>query len=288
MEIISQDLTKFSTIRTKSHAKYFCIINNLDDLETAFKFKSDNNLKYVVLGNGSNLLFSKDRYDDIVFIKLSGDFDFFKIQDSIVNIGAAYSLKLAGRELIKNGYKDYIFFNLIPACIGGAVAQNAGTGLSEEIRDVCISVKLYDIKNNSILEYENKNFKFDYRSSIVKQIPDRYVILSAKFDLKNKTSKVEALLNNMKARISEKINREPPGYSFGSTFMNSKVPAWQIVNKVKAKLKNNIGAFYTEKHSNWIVNDTAKGKDIANLINETQRLAKKELNINLKNEVRII
>ena len=70
MKIIEKDLTKFSTIRTKSYAKYFCMINNLSDLKAAFKFKSDNNLKYVVLGNGSNLLFSKDRYDDIVFIKL--------------------------------------------------------------------------------------------------------------------------------------------------------------------------------------------------------------------------
>ena len=288
MKIIEQDLTKFSTIRTKSYAKYFCIINNLSDLEAAFKFKLDNDLDYVVLGNGSNLLFSKDRYDDILFIKLSGDFDFFKIKDSIANIGAAYSLKLAGRELIKNGYQDYIFFNLIPACIGGAVAQNAGTGLNEEIRNVCISVKLYDIKNSEILECENKSFKFDYRNSIVKKIPDRYVILSAKFDLKNKTSNVESLLNNVKERITEKINREPSGYSFGSTFMNSKTPAWEIINDIKGNLKNDIGAFYSEKHSNWIVNNYANGRDIANLIKATQNLAKKDLNIQLMNEVRII
>ena len=49
MKIIEQDLTKFSTIRTKSYAKYFCIINNLSDLEAAFKFKLNNNLDYVVL-----------------------------------------------------------------------------------------------------------------------------------------------------------------------------------------------------------------------------------------------
>ena len=168
MEIIEQDLTKFSTIRVKSFAKYFCIVNNINDLKAAFKFKSDNNLNYVVLGNGSNILFSKERYDDIVFIKLSGDFEYLTIKDCI-DIGAAYSLKLAGRKLVKNGYKDYIFFNLIPACIGGAVAQNAGTGPNEEIKDVCISVKLYDIKNNDILEFENKNFKFDYRNSIIKK-----------------------------------------------------------------------------------------------------------------------
>jgi len=288
MKVIEQDLTKFSTIRTKSYAKYFCIINNLSDLKAAFKFQLDNNLHYVVLGNGSNLLFSKERYDNILFIKLSGDFEYLTIKDCIANIGAAYSLKLAGKELIKNGYQDYIFFNLIPACVGGAVAQNAGTGLNEEIKNVCISVKLYDIKNNDILECENKSFKFDYRNSIIKKIPGRYVVLSAKFDLKNRTSNVQVLLNNMKDRISEKINREPSGYSFGSTFVNNQLPAWKCVKYVKNNLKYSGGAFFSEKHQNWIINNNSKGKEIVDLIKETQKNVKSKLNIDLKTEVRII
>ena len=60
MQIINQDLTKYSTIRTKSHAKYFCIINNLDDLKAAFKFKSNNNLKYVLTPTtGTNHIVTK-------------------------------------------------------------------------------------------------------------------------------------------------------------------------------------------------------------------------------------
>tara|TARA_Y100001980_G_C14549080_1_gene330721 strand:+ start:221 stop:1087 length:867 start_codon:yes stop_codon:yes gene_type:complete len=288
MEIISQNLTKFSTIRTKSFAKYFCTVNNVIDLENAFKYKTNNNLNYVVLGKGSNILFSKERYEDILFIKLSGDFDFFEINDSFANVGAAYPLKLAGKELIKNGYQDYIFFNLIPACIGGAIAQNAGTGPSEEMSDVCISVKVYDIKNKNILELSNESFNFDYRSSIVKKIPNRYVILSAKFDLRNQTSEIENLLKNMKTRISDKLNREPAGYTFGSTFMNSEKSAWKTVKAIKDRLKCNIDASYSDKHNNWIINKTAHGKEIASLVKKTQNLAKKELNIILKKEVTII
>ena len=288
MKMIEQDLTKFSTIRTKSFSKYFCIVNNINDLKAAFKFKFDNNLNYVVLGNGSNILFSKDRYDDIVFMKLSGDFEFFEINDSFANIGAAYSLKLAGKELIKNGYQNYIFFNLIPACIGGAIAQNAGTGPSEEMRDVCISVKVFDIKNKNILELNNESFAFEYRNSIVKKIPNRYVILSAKFDLTNRTSEIENLLKDMKTRIHDKLNREPSGYTFGSTFMNSEKPAWETVKTIKDRLKSNINAFYSDKHNNWIINKTADGKEVASLIRQTQNLAKRELNIILEKEVTII
>ena len=44
-----------------------------------------------------------------------------------------------------------------------------------------------------------------------------------------------------------------------------------------------------EKHSNWIVNyGNAKGEDIVNLIRETRKLVKEELDIELLNEVKII
>ena len=49
------------------------------------------------------------------------------------------------------------------------------------------------------------------------------------------------------------------------------------------------GVFYSEKHSNWIVNnDNSSGENIVNLIRETQRLVKEKLDIKLINEVKII
>ena len=69
MNIIQKELTRFSTIRTKSYAKYFCSPQNIEDLKEAIEFKFTNKLKHVILGNGSNILFSKEEYDDILFIK---------------------------------------------------------------------------------------------------------------------------------------------------------------------------------------------------------------------------
>jgi UDP-N-acetylmuramate dehydrogenase len=289
MNIIEQDLTKFSTIRTKSYAKYFCIVKSVDDIKEAIEFKSTHNLKHVVLGNGSNILFSKDQYDDIVFIKLSGEFDFFKINKDSINIGASYSLKLAGKELVKNGYSDYIFFNLIPACIGGAVTQNAGTKSDGEIKDVCTSVRLFDILEHKIIELTNNECLFKYRDSIIKKVPNRYIVLSAQFNNSNKTNMVETLKLKAKEKISDKVDREPFGYSFGSTFMNARLPAWECVKHVKDYLEPIEGAFYSEKHSNWIVNNNnSSGENIINLIRETQSLVQEELDIKLINEVRII
>ena len=288
MNIVEQDLTKFSTIRTKSYTKYFCVVESIEDIKEAIKFKLKHHLEHVVLGNGSNILFSKERYDDILFIKLAGEFDFFKIDEKLIDIGAAYSLKLAGKELIKNGYGDYVFFNLIPACIGGAIAQNAGTRIDGEIKDVCISVKLFDILEDEIIKFTNKECLFEYRDSIIKKKFGRYIVLSAQFENKNKTKDIDKLIALSKNRIEEKVSREPFGYSFGSTFVNNRLSAWECVKHVKNFLNSSRGAFYSEKHNNWIINKSAKGEDIVHLIRETQRLVKKKLDIELINEVKII
>tara|TARA_Y100001954_G_C15771159_1_gene584478 strand:+ start:343 stop:1209 length:867 start_codon:yes stop_codon:yes gene_type:complete len=288
MDIIEKDLTKLSTIRVKSLAKYYCEPANVNDIRKAVEFSSKNNLDIEVLGNGSNILFSKETYDRKLFLKLKGEFNFFNEYENFIEIGAAFHLKIAGKKMIKMGLKDYVFFHLIPACIGGAITQNAGTSCDGEIKDVCISVKLFDILNDKIIELSNQECLFEYRDSIIKKDKGRFIVLSAKFSKKNKVSNVKQLVSKCRERMQEKVNREPFGYSFGSTFINNKLPAWECVKQVKNTLKNNRGAFYSEKHSNWIINDGAVGKEIVNLIKQTQKNVKNKLNIDLEAEVRII
>ena len=71
--------------------------------------------------------------------------------------------------------------------------------------------------------------------------------------------------------------------------MNSRLPAWECVKNIKDYLEPTRDIFYSEKHSNWIVNNNnASGENIMNLIRETQRLVKEKLDIKLVNEVKII
>ena len=287
-KIIEKDLTTFSTIRTKSYTKYYAELNNADDIKKAMDFKNKNNLEFKVLGNGSNILFSKDYYDDILFLKFGDGFNFITFYDNYVEIGSSYSLIQAGRELIYKGYQDYIFFSLIPASIGGAIRQNAGTGSNEEIKDVCLSCKVYDVEKNEEIEFDLDNMNFSYRNSIVKKNPNRYIVLSSKFKLKNKTDKIDDLIIEMKNRVKEKKNREPSGYSFGSTFVNNEKKAWEYVNSIYNNLDLSDDYYFSDKHKNWVVNRNGSGKDILALINKVQSEVFNKFNINLKLEVDII
>ena len=287
-KIIEKDLSKESTIRTAASTKYYCIINNIEDIKNAVTFAKKNNLFIKILGNGSNILFSKKYYDTFLFLKLGEEFKFFKMNDKYVEIGASHSLIQAGRKLISHGFSDFIFFNLIPANIGGAIRQNAGTGPGEEMQDVCSSAVLFDINKLQSTEFNLKSLDFSYRNSIIKKNPERFLVLSAKFKLINKIKNLKKLELDMKDRVKEKLEREPKGYSFGSTFMNNKMFAWEYVDAIYNDLKLSDSTFFSKKHKNWIINKEASGQEILNLIRNTQKKVKKKFNIDLTEEIDII
>ena len=287
-KIIEKDITKFSTIRTPSIAKYFTVVNNVDDIEKSIEFQKKNNLKFKILGNGSNVLFSKEYYDDVLFLKLGDKFKQIDFYKDYVEIGGRYSLIQAGRSLIKKGYSDFIFFNLIPATIGGAVRQNAGTGNGEEIKDVIVSVLVYDIKESRASELSLNRLNFSYRDSIIKEYPERYIVLSAKFHLSSLVQDVKQLSANMSLRVKEKTNREPKGYCFGSTFMNDEKYAWQYIESIIGELKIYKNIHFSKKHKNWIINIDGTGQNVLRLIRKAQEKVFEKFNVILKEEVDII
>ena len=100
---------------------------------------------------------------------------------------------------------------------------------------------------------------------------------------------IDDLVLRTRDRISEKVNREPIGYSFGSTFKNNSLPAWKCIEKIIESLDRNNNIFYSNKHYNWIINSNkGSGEDALDIIKQTQLLVEEKLNIYLENEVTII
>ena len=140
----------------------------------------------------------------------------------------------------------------------------------------------------NLIELSNKLLQFKYRHSIIKDYPERYIVLSAKFKLEKKTNKIEKLISEMKERVKEKIDREPKGYCFGSTFINNKMSAWKYIDSIIDKLPNDDKVSFSKKHKNWTINNNANGADVKNLIKQAQLLIKDKFGIDLKEEVDII
>ena len=103
-------LKKFTTYKLNTIASLIVTPRNIDDLKLILKTVKDNNLKYKILGNGSNLVFASDRYDGVL-IKLD-KLDNLEIKRNVIVVGAGYNLvKYLVDDLIYEKDLEYHFID---------------------------------------------------------------------------------------------------------------------------------------------------------------------------------
>ncbi len=291
IDIMEKDLTRLATIHTESKTKYFLQVNSIDDLNESVAFARKNTLEIVIIGKGTNILFTKRKYTDKLFIKLGKGFDGFKISDGIAEIGGAYPFMRAGKKLTEMGYKDFIYMSLIPGSLGGGVRQNAGTTKEGEVKDNFISAKIYDLKSEQVIELCKDDMCFSYRNSILQEERNRYIVLSASFSLGDQDKNIDELKSLVQGLREKKKNKEPIGYCFGSTFKSIQYekPVWWYIEQVGMRGKTIGEAKFSEKHSNWIINENnSQAADIMALIKEAKEKVLDKFKIDLQIEVELI
>lgn len=240
----------------------------------------------IVLGNGNNVLLTKEWYD-ACFVIFNGSFDTLAVSGNEISAQAgATMLQLSVAAWLHNLSGLEIYYD-IPSSVGGAVVMNAGAD-GEEIKDVVEKVRYLDLADMQIKEIAGDKIEFGYRNSYFQKHDDK-LVLQAWFLLSNdNTLRIKEKMDITKEDRWAKQPREFP--NCGSVF---KRPAGRYVGPMidELGLKGFTvgGAQISEKHSGFIVNTgNATGKDILTIIQETQRQIKEEFGIDLEVEQRII
>ncbi len=280
-KVIEKPLMKnYTTYKVGGKALLLVIPNGIDELKRLMGYIYKNNIKYMILGNGSNLIFNDSGYDGIV-IKLS-HFDKFEQIGNEFNIGAGVSTIKAAMKISKEGYTGFEFATGIPGTIGGAIYMNAGA-YNSDMGYITKSIKVLTPSLEVITMY-NHELEFHYRTSFLKTHPN-YICLEAKLALKkgNKNAIME-VINDRRAR---RLASQPLEYpSAGSVFRNPEGDyAGRLIEELGYKGKSVGGAKVSEKHANFIINKgNARGEDIKKLITDIQKDVKEKYNITLKVE----
>lgn len=248
---------------------------NLEKLKSLLRYLKEKNIKYMVIGNGSNLIFSCD-YDGVL-IKLD-KFNIIEINDNIVKVGAGYSLIKLAMKTAREGLSGLEFASGIPGTIGGAIYMNAGA-YNSSMSDVVESVLVLD-NNLEIKKLSLEDMNFSYRNSILKN--NNYICLEA--TLKLKKGKEEEILELIKNRKKRRLRTQPLEYpSAGSVFRNPPGDfAGRLIEEAGLKGININDAEVSEKHANFIINKgKASGKDVKVLILKVQKIIKEKYNVEL-------
>ena len=258
-------LKTYNTYRINGKVKYLISPNSIQDLNNVIKLLNDYKVKYMVLGNGSNIVLNDREYNGAM-IKLS-KLDGIEVypDKNMAYAEAGAMLPNLVKIAVDNSMTGLEFAAGIPGTIGGAVYGNAGA-YNACILDYVTSVTCLDKESLEIVTLEHEEFSYSYRTSSFKE-DKKYIILGAKFYLK--TGDKENSLDIMEDRQRRRVSSQPLEYpSAGSVFRNPEGDfAGRLIESCELKGKKIGGAEVSEKHANFIINvDNASGKDVHDLI----------------------
>lgn len=270
-------LLKYNTYKLDVKCKCLIFPKDIKELIDILKIIKENNYKYYILGNGSNVIFKNDYYDGII-IKLDR-FNKINIDKNIVTCDSGVSLMKLSSIAIKESLSGLEFAYGIPGLVGASVAMNAGAYKSE-LSDILVSVKLLN-KDLNVIEMRKEELNFSYRNSFLKNNRD-YIVLECTFKLFDGDK--EEMMEKVNKRRNRRLLTQPLEFpSAGSVFRNPEgMFAGELIEKCNLKGYNINGAEVSEKHANFIINKGgAKGEDIVKLINIIKDKVKDEFNIDL-------
>ena len=266
----------------KVGGKAICAVVPEDEkkLILLLSYLKEKNIKYMVLGNGSNVIFNDSGYNGVI-IKLD-NFNHLNIINNKIVVGAGYPLNKLALRVSRLGFTGMEFAAGIPGTVGGAVYMNAGAYKSD-MGYILTSIKVltpdYEIKT-----MKNKELDFHYRTSFL-QKNKGYICLEATITLIKGNS--EEIMEIISERKKRRVETQPLEYpSAGSVFRNPEGDfAGRLIEEIGYKGKNIGGAQVSEKHANFIINTgNATGEEIKELINDIKNKVKEEYNIELKVE----
>lgn len=277
------DLKKYNTYRIGGKARYLIKPYNIESLELLINYLNNNNIKYLVIGNGSNIILPDEDYDGVII--LLSNLNKCIINKDEVYVEAGEMLNVFVMNVVNNNLGGIENLCGIPGTLGGAIVQNAGC-YGTNISDKLISVSY--LENGKVFEIKNSECNFSYRDSIFKSNKNK-IILSAKFkfNFKNK----DEMLCIIKENNQKRKNSQPLEYpNAGSVFRNPvNLSSGKLIDEAGLKGYNINDAYVSIKHANFIINrGNATSKDIIDLINYIKKVILEKYNIELILEQEII
>ena len=275
-------LKDYTSLKIGGHAKYLVKPHNVGELKNLLDYIHKNDLKYFVLGNGTNVILDDNDFDGVV-IKL----DYFKdilFCDNEVTVGSGVLLPFLAKTTLDNGYVSLYFASMIPGNIGGSVVGNAGC-YGHEIMEYVKSVEVMD-KTGNIININRKDISYGYRYTSLK---GKYIVLNVTFTLaKGDTSlaREEIKQNNLKRMETQPLDQK----NVGSIFRNPEyASAGKMIDDLKLKGYKIGGAMVSDKHANFIINnDNATFNDMLGLIEYIKKEVRKAYQIELVVEPTIV
>jgi len=311
-------LKNYCTFHIGGMADYFLEVGDGDELKKVIFFCKDNNIKFYIIGGGSNILVSDNGYKGLIIIYRK-KFKEHKIQENEfeeigqgkfkIELDASFLLADIVGQMMDIGFSGFEWAAGIPGTLGGAINGNAGA-FGGTISDDILGINVLKIKDGTVETsvFSKSDCKFAYRSSIFKTSQD-FIIVSAAFVLEKKDK--EIISEKVSDILKKRLGKHPKGYSAGSVFKNYEgevnkklfkkypelqafsekgiVPIGYLIEQCGLKGTRIGDAQISPDHANFIINlDGAKSDNVLKLISLIKREVKEKFEIEICEEIKYL
>ena len=323
MIVTNKDLSGFNSLQIAVNAKYYLECKTDSEIEQAFQFIKKNKIKFLILGEGTNVVFTKP-YDGLI-IKNSFKKE-KKIYKNKVKVSSGYNWDRFVRFCIKNSLYGLENLSGIPGTVGAGPIQNIGA-YGEEISDYIEHIEVFNLKTGNVEILNNMNCNFDYRDSLFKKhkhlfiknvffkLEEKFIANNSYQDLQDYRFKKASELRQRVLRIrNQKLENYLTKPNVGSFFKNPlinkkdlkkllseeadlkfykhdaliKVSAAWLIERCNLKGMQFNKARVSKKHSLVLINEDKSPNSILKLKNKVKTTVSKKYNIWLDEEPTII
>lgn len=278
----NEPLNRHCSFKIGGPGKLLLLPKTIEEIQLLVRALEGSN--YLVLGNGSNVLFRDQGYSGVI-MKLAQNFSSYGIEGNRIVASSGISLSVLSRKAALKGLSGLEFATGIPGTLGGGVIMNAGA-YDGELKDVVTSVLLMDKKGN-IIKKTGEEMEFNYRDSLAQR--RGHIVIEVELELeKGDYTEIWSKIDDLSIRRWSKQPLEFP--SGGSTFKRPQgYFAGKLIQDAGLKGLRFRGAQVSQKHSGFIVNaDNATCEDVRTLIRLVQKKVKDEFGVELEAELRLI
>lgn len=279
----NEPMNRRTTFRTGGAAELFAEPSSFGEVSGIIRLCRKNNVPYMFLGNGSNLLVSDLGIEGVV-IHIGNALSEITVSGSALTAQGGALLSRVSREAQKHSLSGLEFAAGIPGTVGGGICMNAGA-YGGELKDTVRSV-VYADENGDIKTAYPDELDFSYRHSMFSN--RRCAILECTMELKDGSADgISALMSEYNRRRAEKQPLDMP--SAGSTFKRPNgYFAGQLIESAGLKGFSYGGAQVSQKHAGFVVNTGgASSSDIETLIRLVQDKVFESSGVMLEPEVKI-
>ena len=236
-------LKPYNTFGIDAIAKYFVAFENVAELEEILNSKLipiaiGTNSK-LILGGGSNILFTKD-FDGIVLKNEIKGVEIIKEDEEFIFIkaGAGENWHQFVLYCVENNYPGVENLSLIPGNVGASPMQNIGA-YGVEIKDVFYELEAFHKHDKVVQKFSVLDCEFGYRESVFKnKYKDQFIITNVTYRLAKKPS-----FNTSYGAINQELEK------MGVNALTIKAISQAVINIRTSKLPDpkevgNAGSFF--------------------------------------------